>query len=78
MPSGRWCRFSESPERLNSRNGYRARNWDARAGSVELKIPKLRQGSYVPGFLKATAYGREGAHGRHPGGLCAGPSPPAR
>ena len=39
---------------------------------MELKIPKLRQGSYVPEVLKATAHGREGAHGRHRGGLCAG------
>ena len=41
-----------SPERLNSRNGYRERQWDTRAGSVELKIPKLRKGSYFPGFLE--------------------------
>lgn len=41
-----------SPERLNSRNGYRARLWETRAGSVDLKIPKLRQGSYFPGFLE--------------------------
>jgi putative transposase len=36
----------KSPERLNSRNGYRDRTWQTRAGSVELRIPKLRQGSY--------------------------------
>src|SRR6187200_278655 len=42
----------KSPERLNSRNGYRDRTWDTRAGSVELKIPKLRQGSYFPEFLE--------------------------
>ena len=42
----------KSPERLNSRNGYRDRVWDTRAGSVELKIPKLRQGSYFPEFLE--------------------------
>jgi len=41
-----------SPERANSRNGYRDRTWDTRAGSVELKIPKLRRGSYFPGFLE--------------------------
>ena len=34
----------KSAERVNSRNGYRERTWDTRAGSVELKIPKLRQG----------------------------------
>jgi putative transposase len=42
----------KSAERINSRNGYRDRTWDTRAGSVELKIPKLRQGSYFPGFLE--------------------------
>ena len=41
-----------SPERTNSRNGYRDRLWETRAGSVDLKIPKLRSGSYFPGFLE--------------------------
>jgi putative transposase len=41
-----------SPERANRRNGYRERAWETRAGAVELKIPKLRQGSYFPGFLE--------------------------
>src|ERR1700721_1948647 len=41
-----------SPERVNSRNGYRRREWDTRAGTIELAIPKLRQGSYFPGFLE--------------------------
>lgn len=41
-----------SAERTNSRNGYRDRQWDTRAGSIELKIPKLRKGSYFPGFLE--------------------------
>jgi putative transposase len=40
-----------TPERVNSRNGYRLREWDTRAGTVELVIPKLRQGSYYPEFL---------------------------
>jgi transposase-like protein len=40
-----------SPERANSRNGYRAREWDTRAGTVELAIPKLRSGSYFPDWL---------------------------
>jgi len=34
------------------RNGYRERLWETRAGSVDLKIPKLRKGSYFPGFLE--------------------------
>ncbi len=39
-----------SPDRVNSRNGYRRREWDTRAGTVELAIPKLRSGSYFPSF----------------------------
>ena len=41
-----------TPDRVNSRNGYRRREWDTRAGTVELAIPRLRQGSYFPGFLE--------------------------
>src|SRR5512145_455539 len=41
-----------SAERINSRNGYRDRIWETRAGSIDLKIPKLRKGSYFPGFLE--------------------------
>ncbi|OAH11505.1 transposase, mutator family [Streptomyces jeddahensis] len=37
-----------SDERVNHRNGYRPREWDTRAGTVELAIPKLRQGNYFP------------------------------
>ena len=37
--------------RTNQRNGYRDRTWDTRVGTVDLKIPKLRQGSYFPTFL---------------------------
>src|SRR2546429_2745037 len=40
-----------SSERSNSRNGYREREWDTRAGTIELAIPKLRQGSYFPDWL---------------------------
>jgi transposase-like protein len=41
-----------SPDRLAQRNGYRDRDWETRAGTVELRIPKLRKGSYLPGFLE--------------------------
>ena len=42
----------KSAERLVQRNGYRDRDWQTRAGTVELRIPKLRKGSYFPGFLE--------------------------
>src|SRR5262249_56790734 len=40
-----------SPERVNKRNGYRERGWDTRVGSIELAVPKLREGSYFPDWL---------------------------
>jgi putative transposase len=40
-----------SADRTNTRNGYRRREWDTRAGSIELAIPKLRSGSYFPDWL---------------------------
>ena len=43
---------ARTPDRLNHRNGYRDRDWETRAGTVELRIPKLRKGSYFPAFLE--------------------------
>lgn len=42
----------KNADRRAQRNGYRERDWETRAGTVELRIPKLRKGSYFPGFLE--------------------------
>ena len=50
-----------SLERTNQRNGYRERRWETRAGTVLLKIPKLRKGSYLPAYLNNVV---EADHGK--------------
>ena len=49
-----------SPERINHRNGYRERRWETRAGALDPRIPKLRQGSYFPAFLEPRKTRRHG------------------
>ena len=41
-----------NPERTTHRNGYRSRDWDTRVGTMELRIPKVREGSYSPSLLE--------------------------
>jgi putative transposase len=45
-------RYERSAERTTYRNGYREREWDTRVGSLDLRIPKLREGSYFPSILE--------------------------
>jgi putative transposase len=42
----------KAPGRVTQRNGYRAREWETRAGTIELGIPRVRSGSYFPSFLE--------------------------
>ena len=46
------ARYERNDERTTQRNGYRERAFDTRLGTLDLKIPKLRKGSYFPGFLE--------------------------
>ena len=46
------ARHERSPDRLNYRDGYRERALDTRLGTLQLRVPKLRQGSYFPPFLE--------------------------
>jgi len=45
-------RHERTAERLTYRNGYRDRTFDTRLGALQLRIPKLRRGSYFPPFLE--------------------------
>ena len=58
-----------SPERVTQRNGYRSRAWDTRVGTMELHIPKLREGSYFPSLLEPRRRSERASAGCDPAGL---------
>jgi len=62
-------RYERSGERITWRNGYRERTLDTRLGALQLRIPKLRQGSYFPPFFGSAQGLGEGIDRGHPGGL---------
>jgi Transposase, Mutator family len=62
-------RYERNGERTTWRNGFRERSLDTRLGSLQLRIPKLRQGSYFPPFLRGAEGVGEGAGRGHSGGL---------
>ena len=62
-------RHERTGDRLNYRNGYRDRSLDTRLGSLQLRIPKLRQGSYFPPFLEARKVSEKALIGGDPGGV---------
>ena len=45
-------RHARTPERTGQRNGYRERRWDTRVGTVDLQVPRVRDGSYFPALLE--------------------------
>ena len=57
------------PERVTQRNGYRSRAWDTRVGTMELHIPKLREGSYFPSLLEPRRRSERALPGCDPAGL---------
>jgi len=60
------ARGEKDPTRLVRRNGYRHRDGETRAGAVEPRIPKLKEGRPLPRRARSPAHGQQGAHGGDP------------
>ena len=52
-------KHERTPERINYRNGYRDRSWETRVGEIDLRIPKLRAGTYFPSLLEPRKHGEK-------------------
>lgn len=52
--------YERTADRTGYRNGHRVRTWDTRVGTIEIEIPKLRRGSYFPGWLFVSVPDRNG------------------
>ena len=59
--------YERSVQRQTHRNGYRDRPWDTRVGRIDLRIPKLREGSFFPEFLEPRRRTERRASGSSPG-----------
>jgi putative transposase len=70
--------YERSEQRTAHRNGSRSRLLSTKAGDVELRIPKLREGSFLPGAAGAPSAHRPGLVGGGHGGLCARHPPPRK
>src|SRR5690349_1984005 len=65
-------RHERTPERSGYRNGYRERPWDTRVGSIELQVPRVRDGSFFPSLLEPRRRAEKALVAVGPGGLRAG------
>src|SRR5207237_8461280 len=50
-------KYERTAQRSGERNGYRDRNWDTRVGSIELRVPRVRDGGYYPALLEPRRHG---------------------
>ena len=52
-------RYERTGDRVGQRNGYRERDWETRVGTIGLRVPRVREGGYVPGWLEPRKRGEQ-------------------